>query len=41
MGIAVFKINLNTPPYHVYRPGDIVSGSVQLSVSPDTDLSEG
>lgn len=41
MGIDVFKISLSTPPDHVYRPGDIVKGTVQLNVSPDTDLSEG
>lgn len=41
MGIDVFQISLNTPSHHVYRPGDIISGSVQLNVSPDTDLSEG
>lgn len=41
MGIETLQVSLSTPPYHIFRPGDMVTGTVRLVTSQDTDLTEG
>lgn len=35
------QVTLETPPTHIYRPGDIVIGNVTTNLAPNVDLSAG